>query len=158
MLVGDNQNRHELVIVRTFAAPRDLVFKAWTDPERMMHWAGPKGFTVRGDQLDLRPGGRHRACLIAPNGEEHWVSGEYIEVLPPRRLVFTHAWELANGERSPQTVVTVDLIDKDGATEMQFHQAFFESVASRDGHEGGWTESFERLAQFLTTRSNGTIE
>ncbi|TCR71436.1 activator of Hsp90 ATPase-like protein [Rhizobium sp. BK376] len=90
-----------------------------------------------------------------PNGEEHWVSGKYLEVLPPRRLVFTHAWELANGERSPETVVTVDLTEKDGATQMRFHQAFFESVASRDGHEGGWTESFERLARFLDTDFSG---
>jgi uncharacterized protein YndB with AHSA1/START domain len=158
MLTGNRQERHELLILRTFAAPRDLVFKAWTDPECMLHWAGPKGFTAKGDQLDVRPGGSHRACLIAPNGQEHWVSGKYLEVLPPRRLVFTHAWELANGERSPETVVTVDLTEEDGATQMRFHQAFFESVASRDGHEGGWTESFERLAQFLDTDSSGASE
>jgi uncharacterized protein YndB with AHSA1/START domain len=154
MPADSRQEKNELLIVRTFAAPRALVFKAWTDMECMMHWTGPKGFISKGDRLDVRPGGTHRACLIAPTGEEHWVSGKYIEVLPPHRLVFTHAWELPNGKRSPETVVTVDFTEKDGATEMRFHQAFFESSTSRDGHKGGWTESFERLEQFLTADYN----
>lgn len=153
--IGDLHEKFELIIVRTFAAPRDLVFRAWTDTERMAQWTGPHGFTVKGDTLDVRPGGIHRACLIAPNGEEHWVSGKYIEVVPPRRLVFTHAWELANGERSPETVVTIELTEKAGTTDMRFRQAFFESAFSRDGHEGGWSESFERLAQFLATDFSG---
>ena len=85
------QEKPELLIERSFAAPRDVVFRAWTDPQWMAQWGGPKGFVARGDQLDLRPGGVHRACLIAPNGDEHWVSGKYIDVQPPRRLVFTHA-------------------------------------------------------------------
>ena len=143
------QEKPELLIERSFAAPRDVVFRAWTDPKWMAQWAGPKGFIARGDQLDLRPGGIHRACLIAPNGDEHWVSGKYIEVQPTHRLVFTHAWELANGERSPETVVTIEFTEKGDATHMRFHQAFFESVESRDGHEGGWSESFDRLKRFV---------
>jgi uncharacterized protein YndB with AHSA1/START domain len=157
-LAGDRQEQHELLILRTFAARRDLVFKAWTDPECLMRWAGPKGFTAKGDLLDVRPGGRHRACLIAPNGEEHWVSGKYIEVVPPQRLVFTHSWERTDGEHSPETVVTIDLVEKDGGTEMRFHQAFFASAASRDGHEGGWAESFDRLAHFLMAAFGGEVE
>jgi uncharacterized protein YndB with AHSA1/START domain len=143
------QEQPELLIERSFAAPREVVFKAWTDPEWMAEWAGPKGFVARGDKLDLRPGGIHRACLIAPNGDEHWVSGKYIEVQPPHRLVFTHAWELANGERSPETVITIEFTDKGDVTQMRFHQAFFDSIESRDGHQGGWSESFDRLQHFL---------
>lgn len=143
------QQRPELLIERSFAAPRDVVFKAWTDPECMAQWAGPKDFVARGDQLDLRPGGIHRACLIAPNGDEHWVSGTYIEIEPPRRLVFTHAWERANGQRSPETVVTLEFTDMGDVTHMRFHQAFFDSFESRDGHEGGWSESFDRLQRFV---------
>lgn len=143
------QDMPELIIERSFAAPRDIVFRAWTDPEWMAQWTGPKGFVTKGDQLDLRPGGIHRACLIDPSGGEHWASGKYLEVEPPRRLVFTHAWELANGERSPETVVTVELTDKGDVTDMRFHQGLFASIESRDGHEGGWSESFERLTDFL---------
>ena len=145
----NDQEKPELLIERSFAASLEVVFKAWTDPECMAQWAGPKDFVARGDQLDLRPGGIHRACLIAPNGDEHWVNGKYIEVQPPRRLVFTHAWEMANGERGPETLVTIEFIGEGDVTHMRFHQAFFDSVESRDGHEGGWSESFDRLKHFL---------
>jgi uncharacterized protein YndB with AHSA1/START domain len=84
------------------------------------------------------------------------VSGRYIEVLPPLRLVFTHAWELDDGQHSPETIVSIDFANKDGSTEMTFHQAIFDSTAARDGHEGGWSESFERLAVFLSTRKSDT--
>jgi uncharacterized protein YndB with AHSA1/START domain len=155
MTIHEQQDKPELLIERSFAAPRDVVFKAWTDPECMSQWAGPKDFVARGDQLDLRSGGIHRACLIAPNGDEHWVSGKYIEVQPPRRLVFTHAWELADGERSPETVITIDFTEMGDATHMRFHQAFFDSIGSRDGHEGGWSESFDRLERFLEHAVSG---
>ncbi|MBR0554666.1 SRPBCC domain-containing protein [Ciceribacter sp. L1K23] len=150
-ITAEKKPLYELRITRVFAAARETVFKAWTDPARMAQWGGPADFTVLGDQMDVRPGGRHRACLVAPNGDEHWVSGEYLEVSPPERLVFTHAWELSDGQRSPETVVTVELTEKDGGTLMMFHQAFFESPAGRDGHESGWSEAFERLATLLST-------
>lgn len=139
----------ELTITRLFKAPRELVFQAWTDPEHLAHWPGPKGFTATSDKFDCSPGGFYRTCLHAPDGSDHWVRGAYLEVSPPERLVFTHAWEDANGRPGPETVVTVILREVDGQTSMHFHQAIFESVASRDGHEGGWNESFDRLETWL---------
>ncbi|PZM08939.1 SRPBCC family protein [Rhizobium tubonense] len=146
-------NARELVIVRRFDAPCDLVFRAWTDPKALTQWSGPAGFKAVGDQLEVWPGGRHRACLIAPDGEEHWVSGKYLEVEPPHRLVFTHAWEIGTGERSPETIVTITLKESDGGTEMTFRQSGFESASSLKGHEDGWSQSFERLGVFLGTES-----
>jgi uncharacterized protein YndB with AHSA1/START domain len=108
-----------------------------------------------GDRLEAWPGGRHRACLIAPDGEEHWVGGKYLEVEPPHRLVFTHAWELATGENSPETVVTITFRESDGGTEMTFRQSGFDSASSLKGHEAGWSQSLERLSVFLGTESEG---
>jgi len=136
----------ELVITRIFKAPRDLVFAAWTQPEHLAHWSGPKGFTVTQDRMDLKPGGFYRACLHAPDGGDHWVQGVYREISPPERLVFTHAWEGEDGKPGLETLVTVTLAEEGAHTRMTFHQAVFDSAASRDGHAGGWQQSFERLA------------
>jgi uncharacterized protein YndB with AHSA1/START domain len=145
---GPDRSR-ELVLVRTFDAPCELVFMAWTEPEALARWSGPDGFRAVGDLLEVRPGGRHRACLIGPDGEEHWVSGRYIEVDRPHRLVFTHSWEIGAGERSPETVVTITLRASGTGTEMTFRQSGFESASSLEGHEGGWSQSISRLDHFL---------
>ncbi|MBA9034229.1 SRPBCC family protein [Rhizobium leguminosarum] len=151
----DTDNARDLVLVRRFDAPCDLVFRAWTDPKAFAQWCGPHGFKAVGDRLEAWPGGRHRACLIAPDGEEHWVGGKYLEVEPPHRLVFTHAWELATGENSPETVVTITFRESDGGTEMTFRQSGFDSASSLKGHEAGWSQSLERLSVFLGTESEG---
>jgi uncharacterized protein YndB with AHSA1/START domain len=140
---------YELSIIRIFDAPRDLVFAAWTDPKHMARWAGPRGFTSTDGEMDVRPGGIHRASLRAPDGTIHRVRGVYREIVAPERLVFTHAWEDENGDASPETIVTVTLAEREGKTRMMFHQAIFESKASRDGHGQGWSQSFDRLAELL---------
>ncbi|MBA2673913.1 SRPBCC domain-containing protein [Ramlibacter sp.] len=141
---------HELVIVRVFDAPAALVFAAWTEPHHLARWSGPEGFTTPHHEMDLRPGGRWRACLRAPDGTDHWVQGVYQEIDPPRRLAMTHAWEDAQGQPGPQTLVTVEFSEEaPGRTRMHFRQVGFDSQASRDGHDGGWTQSFDRLAAHL---------
>ncbi|MBX3654573.1 MAG: SRPBCC domain-containing protein [Ramlibacter sp.] len=139
----------ELVITRLFNAPRQLVYEAWTRPEHLAHWSGPEGFTTPHHEMDLRVGGRYRACLRSPDGQDHWVQGVYRELRAPERLSMTHAWEDASGQPGLETLVTVTFTDQDGQTLMTFHQAAFESSASRDGHEGGWSSSFHRLAAHL---------
>jgi uncharacterized protein YndB with AHSA1/START domain len=139
----------ELAITRVFDAPRELVFRAWTEPEHLSRWSGPEGFTARHDYFDPRPGGRYRACLEAADGTEHWVRGVFREVDPPSRLVFTHAWEEEGGRPGPETVITVTLEDRSGRTLMAFHQAVFPTKSARDGHRGGWSSSFDRLERHL---------
>jgi uncharacterized protein YndB with AHSA1/START domain len=146
---AERASAHELVIRRTFDAPRALVFAAWTQSAHLARWSGPHGFTTTEDHMDLRPGGAYRVCLHGPDGTDHWLRGVYREIVPPERLVFTHSWEDESGQAGPETVVSVSLTERNGKTEMVFHQAFFETQASRDGHEGGWSESFERLARHL---------
>jgi uncharacterized protein YndB with AHSA1/START domain len=139
----------ELLITHVFNAPRALVFEAWTKPEHMARWAGPHGFTASDGVMDVRPGGRHRACLHAPDGTLHWVSGVYREVVAPERLVFTHAWDDDSGKPGPETLITITFTEQGGKTLMTFKQTGFTSVASRDGHADGWSQAFQRLETLL---------
>jgi len=138
-----------LVLHRVFDAPRELVFKAWTEPQHLTRWSCPNGFTLTQCEGELRPGGAWRSCMRSPDGKELWLGGVYREIQAPDRLVFTHAWQDDNGNPGHETVVTVTFAERDGKTEMTFRQALFESVASRDGHRGGWTECFDKLADYV---------
>jgi uncharacterized protein YndB with AHSA1/START domain len=140
----------ELTIRRTFAAPRELVFRAWTEPQLLAQWSCPRGFTFTEHRAELRVGGAFFACMRSPEGSEHRLRGVYREIVPPERLVFTHHWVDERGTPGPETLVTVTLTARDGRTEMLFHQGLFASVESREAHEQGWTNCFERLAELLT--------
>ena len=154
MIVSDQaeaaapETAHALVITRILDAPRSLVFKVWTQPEHMVRWLGPKDFTAHSARLDLRPGGAWSARIVSPQGKEYGMGGAYREVAAPERLVFTFAWD-ENGERGHETLVSVSFAERDGRTELTFHQTGFETLESRDGHHGGWSECFGRLAAYL---------
>jgi uncharacterized protein YndB with AHSA1/START domain len=138
----------ELRITRVFDAPRELVFKMWTDPEHAKHWWGPRHHPAVKMEMDPRPGGRWRHCLRSVETGDLWHHGVFREVVPPERLVFTFAWE-EEGERGLETVVTVTFTDQGGKTLMHFHHAPFESDGERDGHGEGWTSTFDRLDDYL---------
>jgi uncharacterized protein YndB with AHSA1/START domain len=140
---------HELTIRRTFDAPRTLVFAAWTEPAHLAQWSCPRGFTFTENSGELRVGGAFSARMRSPAGTDHRLRGVYREIVPPERLVFTHCWLDASGKPGLETLVTVTLMERDGRTQMTFHQGIFESVSSRDGHEQGWSSCFERLAELL---------
>jgi uncharacterized protein YndB with AHSA1/START domain len=136
----------ELVITRTFDAPRELVWRCWTDSEHGRQW-GPKGFTIPEQVWDLRPGGAWRALMISPEGKPYRQHGVVREVVPLERLSFTFIWD---HEPEVEMLVTVTFAERGGKTEMTFRQTGFPSVESRDGHKGGWNEAFDRLAEHLT--------
>lgn len=139
----------ELVITRIFDAPRDLVFKAWTDPSIAMDWFGPRDHPATHMEMDVRPGGAWRGRLRSiETGKELRLGGVFREVAPPDRVIFTFAWE-EEGERGLETLVTLTFAEQDGKTRMTFRQAPFQSVEERDGHRGGWTSSFDRLEDFV---------
>src|SRR5215207_6544179 len=102
----------ELEITRVFDAPRELVFKVWTQPEHLVRWWGPKGFTTPSCQIDVRPGGAYRTLIRSAEGKDHWMRGVYREVVPPERLVMRFAWEDENGEPGHETLVTVSFADQ----------------------------------------------
>jgi uncharacterized protein YndB with AHSA1/START domain len=143
----------ELVIMRVFNAPRDLVWTAWTDPKHAVLWWGPKEFPAADLEMDLRPGGVWRGRLRSPDdGRELSHKGVFREVTPPERLVFTFSWD-EDGERGLETLVSITFADQGDKTLMEFRQIPFQSTDERDGHRYGWGSAFERLdAQLLALK------
>jgi uncharacterized protein YndB with AHSA1/START domain len=147
---GSDPETQGITITRVFDAPRELVFKAWTEPERFARWFGPSDAEVPPStvSMDVRPGGAWRATMFAGPGrhEIRW-KGVYREVVAPGRLVFTIS-DQPSGEHEVVTVILTDL--GDDKTEMQFHQV--------GGHlppeeypraKHGWSVFFERMAELL---------
>jgi uncharacterized protein YndB with AHSA1/START domain len=150
--------QHELHITRVFDAPRELVWKVWTDPEHMKQWAGPRQFTATNLENDPRPGGKWRLCLHSDGIDtgdgvlrkfELYQGGENREVVEPERLVYTFQWDESTGLGSHETVVTVTFEEHEGKTTMNFHQAFFVTEKDRDGHVRGWNSSFDKMEDYL---------
>ncbi|MEV4113224.1 SRPBCC domain-containing protein [Nonomuraea sp. NPDC049695] len=141
----------EYEITRHYDAPRELVWAAWTDPERFSRWFGPRMLTtpVGRITLDARPGGVWRATLVGEDGFEATLNGTYREVREPERLVFTTG-DPDNPGDGPASVVTVDFTEADGGTEMRFHQYGVNTDPQHaEQAKAGWIEFFDRLAEHL---------
>jgi uncharacterized protein YndB with AHSA1/START domain len=151
-----------LVITRVFDAPRDLVWKAWTEPERLMRWWGPKDYTLVACKIDLRVGGDYLFCERSAGGQDYWSTGVYREVVPPERLVCTYSFADENGNPVPpshygmdgdwpeQLLVAVTFEEHEGKTAMTLRHAGI--PAGEMAMAGaGWNESFDKLAECLAT-------
>lgn len=137
-----------LTLSRTFAAPRERVFRAWTDPEELRRWWGPPGFSTPFVEVDLRVGGNYRLAMQPPEGEAFHLFGAYREVQPPERLVYTWSsdWEMMN---AGETVVTVEFRDLGNSTEVLVRHEFFPTEELRRQHAYGWEGSLDRLGGIL---------
>ncbi len=137
-----------LTITRSFAAPREAVYRAFTEAEKLKRWWGPQGMTCPVAELDVRPGGRYRTEMNAPDGSVYVTTGEFREVAPPERLVFTWIW--GEGEMAGhETLVTIELRDNGGATELTLTHERFPDAGKRDLHNQGWSSSLDCLAEIL---------
>ena len=150
----ENKDGHALVFTRTFSAPRELVFKAWTTADMVKNWWGCGQFPACHVEMDARPGGAWRGCLRADNGDEIQLAGKFIEVVRPERLVFTfvRAAAPAIGVEPVDTRVTVTFTEQAGKTLMRFRQEIFTTTELRDNHQDGWTTSFGRLDNIFATQ------
>jgi uncharacterized protein YndB with AHSA1/START domain len=137
-------------VVRTFDAPRDLVFRNWVRAEDVSAWFVPEGFTVSGCELDARPGGRWWVEFRSAAGEAYREYGEFREVVESERLVFTLTRRDGAGNTGPETLVTVVFAAQGSKTEMTFEQAGFASATVRDSDAEGWQECFDKLAKHLS--------
>ena len=142
----------EIVLTRVFDAPRELVWKACTDPEAIPRWWGPRRHTTRVDKMDVRPGGAWRFVSRDAGGNEFAFHGEYREVVPPERIVQTFEFEGMPGHVS---VETMTLVEHQGKTTLTT-RSVFDSVEDRDGMlqsgmEAGVRETYDRLAEYLET-------
>ena len=140
----------EIRIERVFDAPRELVFRAYTDPALIPRWWGPGRLTTTVDKMDVRPGGVWRFVQHDADGNEYVFHGEYREVVPPARLVNTFEYEAEPGHVSVDTMVLEDL---NGKTKMTI-TSLFDSKQDRDGMmqegaEEGANESYDRLDHLL---------
>jgi len=155
----------EFVISRTFDAPRELMFRVWTDPEHMQHWWGPKGFTAVYSKMDLRPGGFYHYCIRSPDGHDMWGKFVYREIVKPERLVFVNSFsdEKGNVARHPmhlawplEMLSTIIFAEQAGkpvtirwlplnatAEEVKTFEAGFESMQT------GWSGTLDQLAEYL---------
>jgi uncharacterized protein YndB with AHSA1/START domain len=155
-LAEDLAVRPTLHMQRVFDAPRELVWRAWTNPEVLVLWLGPVEWPAVSATQDLRVGGAWRACLRSPEtGEDLWQGGVYREVVPPERLVFTFKWDESHEDGPPvDTVVTLVLTETaDGRTRMDFTHEGLKSERSLTGHKHGWTSTFDRLDAYLETQA-----
>jgi uncharacterized protein YndB with AHSA1/START domain len=147
-----NEER-ELVLTRVFDAPRELVFKAWTDPKQVAQWWGPRGFTNPVCDLDVRPGGAIRIHMRGPEGTVYPMTGVYQEVVEPERLVFTSAALDADGNPMFEVLTTVTFAEQGGKTKQIMRARVINTTAQAApyiaGMEQGWTQSLERLAESL---------
>src|SRR5579871_1837127 len=103
---GSETADRELVFKRVFHAPRELVFKTWTEPEHLAHWWGPNGFTTTIQEMDVRPGGAWRLVMRGPDGREYKNRIVFVEVVRPERLVYKHVPEAGSEPGSHESTVT----------------------------------------------------
>lgn len=154
---------NEIVITRVFDAPLDLVWKAWTDPEHVMRWWGPKDFTSPSCKMDLRVGGSYLFCMRSPEGDDYWSTGTFEEIAPKERIVYTDSFadEQGNvvppshygmGDDSPMDLlVTLTFEEEAGKTKLTLTQSGFPEGEMAELSEAGWNESLDKLADSLAT-------
>jgi uncharacterized protein YndB with AHSA1/START domain len=143
---------------RVFNAPRELVFKAWTEPKHIEQWFGPKGFTTRVDKLDFRPLGHWRYVMIAPDGTEYPSEGVFREIVPPERIVTSDEFgegieQVVEADLPQGMVVTVLFEDLGDQTKLTI-QIMHESASDRRKHEemgvvAGWNSTLDGLDEHL---------
>ncbi len=152
---GDTSDR-ELVLERLFDAPCELVWKAFTEPERLVRWWGPTGWTLPVCQIDLRPGGVWHYCMRGPNGETSWGRAVYQEIVVPERLAYTDAFSNEAGnvtEGMPVMLITNTFTDQAGKTKLA-SRTRFATPADRQavvdmGAIQGMSETWDRLEAYL---------
>jgi len=141
----------ELVITRIFDAPREIVFKAWTEPERLERWWGPKGFTNPVCEVDVRPGGAIRIHMRGPDGVVYPMTGVFRDIVEPERLVFSSSALDKNGNPLFEVLTTVTFSEHGGKTRLKLHASVAKATAAAAPHlagmDQGWNQSLDRLGQ-----------
>jgi uncharacterized protein YndB with AHSA1/START domain len=136
-------------IKRHIKAPRDRVYAAWTDPEQLKQWFGPENVQTRDLIADTRVGGEFRWDLINQEGEEMTISGEFRDLKPNKKIVFTWKWEDDEVWKNHVSIVTIELSDADGGTELRLMHEQLPTETLRDGHNEGWNSALSKLENFV---------
>ena len=154
-------SKDAVVIERIFNAPVDLIWQLWTQPEQFQKWYGPQGMTIPVANMDVRVGGKRLICMEMQTPDRSmkmWFTGEYVEIIPNKRLVYTDSMADENGnvmspsamgmpDGHPETTeVIVELEDLGGRTKMVMTHA---GVPADSGGAGGWNQAFDKLADLI---------
>lgn len=161
------QSKDELIITRVFDAPREAVWKAWTDPESMKEWWGPKGFSSPFCKIDFRVGGKFLSCMKAAidieqikEGQEFWSTGTYREIVPQEKIVCTDSFADEKGNVVPSShygmagfplemLLTINFEEHEGKTKLTIRHTGIPAGADQDGANQGWNQSLDKLAECL---------
>lgn len=151
----------DIVITRVFDAPREKVWKAWTDPKQQVRWFGPKTYTAHSATIDLRVGGRSISAMRSPEGKDIWSTGVYREIVPLEKIVLTDSFADEHGNEVPasaygmegdwpeELLITVTFKDYEGGkTLFTLRHTGLPEIHGRDA-ANGWNESFDKLAEIL---------
>jgi len=142
-----------VTFTRVLAAPRELVWRAWTDPKHLAQWFGPRGFTSSVPELDARVGGALRIVMHGCDGNDYPMKGVFREVVPPSRLVFSNIAIDNDGNHLLEGETTVTLEDEGGKTKLTLHTYAKGLVPAAPqmlaGMEAGWSQSLDKLAELL---------
>lgn len=159
MEIGINNN--EVFIEETFNASIEKVFQAWTDPEKLMKWYAPDGCTIRFKELNIKNGGTFHSCISNPQFGDCWCIGEYREIVPNSKLVFTMINSDENGNQiNPvdigmdsdwpgETLVTVTLTEENGKTKLQLRQTVSQELAQKTGAYPSWLQMLNNMQTLL---------
>lgn len=153
----------DVVITRIFDAPRDRMWKAWTEPEMLKRWWGPKSFTAPFVKIDLRVGGEYLSSMRSPEGQDFWSKGVFKEVVVPERLVMTDSFADDKGNTVPasyygmsgkwplEMLITVQFEEAEGKTKLTLRHSGTEGIDETDleNMRLGWSEMFDKLAEAL---------
>lgn len=158
----ENQVINEDVLIEhTFNASAEKVFGAWVSPDKLMHWYAPDGCTVKFESINVKTGGRFHSCISHPQFGDCWAVGEYVEVSPNKKLVFTLINADENGlpinptdigmdaDWPGKTLVTVIFTEENGKTLMQLHQTVSLELAKKTGAYPSWIQMFNKMETIL---------
>ena len=159
-MTKDTVNETErMVVTRVFDAPRALVWKAWTDPKYVMQWWGPKGFTSPFCKMDFRVGGKFLCCMKSPDGQEMWNGGEYHEIVPHEKIVYSLYFADSKGNKVDPAELGLEHEAIDGARDVAIFEDFGNGQtkltlignetmeeAKNSGQLEGWVEILDKLA------------
>lgn len=146
-----------VVIERTFDAAIELIWQLWTEAEHFQSWYGPQGFSIPVAEMDVQVGGKRLFCMASPDGSmKMWFTGEYLEVSPTERLVYTESMSDENGNVMPPpsadhpgtTEVTVQLEALDGQTKMTMTHA---GIPADSPGASGWEQAFAKMGEHIAT-------
>jgi len=137
-----------LTVRRTFQAPRDGVFRAWTNAQELARWFAPSAeYSTKVPELDLKVGGKYKVEMHHKSGNIHTVEGTYREIKPPEKIAFTWRWE--SGPEAQESLVTIEFLDLGSSTEILLTHVQLPSAEEREKHAHGWNGCLEQLARFV---------